>query len=96
MTVHKNCVRLVNDSCTAEGAIQISGDVWSTMVETMVKTMVNDVDVWSTTVAQRRSQVIIANKQTTNKQINKQTKTNKQKQINNDTSEGAFQISGDR
>ena len=92
MTVHKNCVRLVNDSCTAEGAIQISGDVWSTMVETMV----NDVDVWSTTVAPWRSQVIIANKQTTNKQINKQTKTNKQKQINNDTSEGAFQISGDR
>jgi len=25
MTVHKKCIRLVNESCTAEGAIQISG-----------------------------------------------------------------------
>ena len=26
MVVHKKCIRLVNESCTAEGAIQISGD----------------------------------------------------------------------
>ena len=26
MMVHKKCIRLVNESCTAEGAIQISGD----------------------------------------------------------------------
>ena len=28
MIVHKQCIRLVNDSCTAEGALQISGGWW--------------------------------------------------------------------